>query len=510
MAVHRARKTVCQCLEPIAEGGLSTLLRKGVVRFIDAGLGTARVPVVPRQDKQQKDRDDRDEDKRDEDEREEEEEEESDDASDEDEDESDEDSDDESEDEGDAKASKADESEDDDGERDEAALRVAKALGVAEEEGGESAEAGEGASEDKPEEAEAAKPNRAARRRDEALARRKKREAGSAGEDASLSKDKNARAKELLKRRREQAASAATAPVASTLDAGEMVDDVLARTTAAIGKWFRSNVQAIQWVVLIGLVGAGGYVFYNSRVEKKAGEASAKLMAGVAADRGIVLEEDKRSDDEKEYDTRKVFKSTTEQADAELGSYNKVVESHTGTGAALLAKLGQGGAHLEKKDYDKALAVYGEVLSSPLAAADPDVKGRATEGIAFAKEGKGELDAALASFKELGAIDVKGYKELATYHEARLHFAKGDKAKAKELLEPLNTKLTTPSTDPQPLGYLKGAVSDLMTQIDPSAAAAAANKPAPGKMPTPQELQDMARRAQEAIEQKAPPKNEKP
>ncbi len=154
--------------------------------------------------------------------------------------------------------------------------------------------------------------------------------------------------------------------------------------------------------------------------------------------------------------------------------------------------------------------MYGEVLASPLAAADPDVKGRATEGIAFAKEGKGELDAALASFKELGAIDVKGYKELATYHEARVLFAKGDKAKAKELLEPLNTKLTTPTPEPQPLGYLKGAVSDLMTQIDPSAASAAANKPPPGKMPTPQELQDMARRAQEAIEQKAPPKNEKP
>lgn len=461
---------------------------------------------MPRQDKQQKDRDDRDEDERDEDEREEEDE--SDDASDEDEDESDDESEDESEEEGDAKESKADD--DDDGERDEAALRVAKALGVADEDEGEAAAGEDGSGEDKPDEAEAAKPNRAARRREEALARRKKREAGGSTEEASLSKDKNTRAKELLKRRREQAAAAARAPVANTLDAGEMVDDVLARTTAAIGKWFRSNVQAIQWVVLIGLVGAGGYVFYNSRVEKKAGESSAKLMAGIAADRGIVLEEDKRSDDEKEFDTRKVYKSTTEQADAELSSFNAVVEQHGGSGAALLAKLGQGGAHLEKKDYDKAIAVYGEVLASPLAAADPDVKGRATEGIAFAKEGKGELDAALASFKELGAIDVKGYKELATYHEARVLFAKGDKAKAKDLLEPLNTKLTTPTPEPQPLGYLKGAVSDLLTQIDPSAASAAANKPAPGKMPTPQELQDMAKRAQEAIEQKAPPKNEKP
>lgn len=477
------------------------------VRFIDARVGAIRVPGVPRQDKQQKDRDERDDDERDEDEREEEDEDESDDDESEDEDESDEDESDEDDD--DVKAAKADESGDDDAEPDAAAQRVAKALGVAADDD-EAKDGGEGASEDKPDEAEAAKPNRAARRREEALARRKKRAAADASstsdDDAGLSKDKNARAKELLKRRREQAASAASAPVANTLDAGEMVDDALARSAAAIGKWFRNNVQAIQWVVLIVLVGAGGYVLYNSRTEKKAGEASAKLIAGIAADRGIVMDEDKRSDEEKEYDSRRVFKTTTERADAALSSFNTVVEQHKGSGAALLAKLGEGGAYLEKKEYDKAIASYAEVLASPLAGADPDVKGRATEGTAFAKEGKGDLDGALTSFKELGTIDVKGYKELATYHEARVTFAKGDKAKAKELLEPLNTKLTTSSTEPQPVGYLKSAVSDLLTQVDPAAAAAAAMKPPTGKMPTPAELQDMAKRAQEAIEQKAPPK----
>jgi tetratricopeptide (TPR) repeat protein len=458
---------------------------------------------VPRQDKQQKDRDERDEDERDEDERDEDEgEDESDDASDDD-------------DESESDADESDEDEDE-GEPDEAAQRVAKALGVAAVEDGddgEAKEAADGESEDKPEDVEGAKPNRAVRRREEALARRKKRaasEASGINDDVSSSSDKNSRAKDLLKRRREQAASAARVPVASSLDAGEMVDDALARSMAAIGKWFRNNVQLIQWVVLIGLVGAGGYVLYNMRVEKKAGDSSGKLVAGIAADRGIVLDEDKRSDDEKEYDSRRVFKTTAERTDATLGSYSSVVEQHGGTGAALLAKLGQGGAYLEKKEFDKAIASYSEVLASPLAAADPDVKGRATEGTAFAKEGKGDLDGALTSFKELSSIDIKGYKELSTYHEARMLFAKGDKAKAKEVLEPLNTKLMTPSPEPQPLGYLKSAVSDLLTQIDPNAAAAAANKPPSGKMPTAAELQDMARRAQESLQQKAPPKNGTP
>ncbi len=458
---------------------------------------------MPGQDKQQKDRD---EDERDEDERDEDD---SDDASD----------DDDERDEAKAKARKADEddsddsddaddsddSDEDDGERDEAAQRVAKSLGV----GGDEAEgdAKEAAAEGEAEEteAEAAQPNRAARRREEALARRKKRSGAATTAEATTSpKDKNSRAKELLKRRREQAAATEREPVASSLDAGELVDDALARRGSAISTWLKSNLQIIQWVVLAGIVGAGGYFFYMSRVEKGAAEASSKLAAGIAADRGVVVEEDKRSDDEKEYDTRKVFKTSAEQADAELNAFGGVIEKHGGSGAALLAKLGQGGAYLEKKDFDKAIASYSEVLASPLAAADPDVKGRAVEGTAFAKEGKGDLDGALASFKELGSIDLKGYKELATYHEARVSFAKGDKAKAKELLEPLNTKLSTPTPEPQPLNYLKGAVGDLLAQIDPSAVAAPAKPPPGAKMPTPEELQDMARRALQKQQAPAP------
>ncbi|MDI1437382.1 tetratricopeptide repeat protein [Polyangium sorediatum] len=390
---------------------------------------------------------------------------------------------------------------------DEAAQRVAAALGVAGEEDA-SIEGGDAAAEpdEGEKEEEAAKPNRAARRREDALARRKKRVGGAAAaeDDAALPRDKNARAKELLKRRREQADAAERRPVASSLDAGEMVDDALARSASAVTKWLKANVGVLQWVVLAAIVGAGGYAFWSSRSDKKLGDASSDLFTGVAANRGLVMEEDKRPDDQKEIDPTRVFKNEADKAQAALDAYGKVIDKHAGTGAALLARLGQGGTYLEKRDWDKALEAYASVLSSPLAAADPDVKGRATEGIGYAKEGKGDLDGAMASFKELAGIDVKGYKDLATYHEARVLFAKGNKDKAKEVLKPLDEKLALPSKEPEPLEYLKGAVHDLMVQIDP--AAAAAQQPAFGGgagAPLPADIQEKARRMVEEAQKKA-------
>ena len=445
------------------------------MRPIDAGGGAARVPGVSREDKQSEEGRAK---REDEDARE-------------------------AETSGDDEPSKARASESED----EAAQRVAAALGVSGEEDA-SIEGGDAAAEtsDEDEKEEAAKPNRASRRREDALARRKKRVGGAAAteDDAALPRDKNARAKELLKRRREQADAAERRPVASSLDAGEMVDDALARSASAITKWLKTNVGVLQWVVLAAIVGAGGYAFWSSRSDKKLGDASSDLFTGVAANRGLVMEEDKRPDDQKEIDPTRVFKNEADKTQAALDAYGKVIDKHGGTGAALLARLGQGGTYLEKRDWDKAIEAYSSVLSSPLAAADPDVKGRATEGIGYAKEGKGDLDGAMASFKELAGIDVKGYKDLATYHEARVLFAKGNKDKAKEVLKPLDEKLALPSKEPEPLEYLKGAVHDLMVQIDPTTAAA--QQPAFGggaSPPLPADIQEKARRMVEEAQKKA-------
>ena len=54
----------------------------------------------------------------------------------------------------------------------------------------------------------------------------------------------------------------------------------------------------------------------------------------------------------------------------------------------------------------------------------------------------GHLDDALAAFKQLEQVDMKGFKELGQYHQARVLEAKGDKAKAIELLKDVQKRVS--------------------------------------------------------------------
>ena len=311
--------------------------------------------------------------------------------------------------------------------------------------------------------------NRAARRREDAVERRRKRRGKTASTpdaDAPLPRDKNARAKELLKRRREQA-SEPTRPI--NLLPGEMVDDAFARSTSAAGKWIRTNFGKIQWVILAGLAAAGGYALYASQIEKTAAAATGALVAGITVEHGKVMVEDKRSDEEKEYDTSKIFKTVDERADAALAAYRKAAAEHPGSASALLARLGEAGVLLDKRDWAGAIEAYNAVLASKLATNDADVRGRSIEGVGLAKEGKGDLDAATASFKELQAIDERGFKELGMYHEARMLLAKGEKDKAKDLLKQIHDKLVVPTPEGKPFRYLETVVDEALRRLDPSA-----------------------------------------
>src|SRR5262249_30767227 len=161
---------------------------------------------------------------------------------------------------------------------------------------------------------------------------------------------------------------------------------------------------------------------------------------------------------------------------------------------------------LDKRDYDGAVAAYQAVLSSALAGADADVKGRALEGSGFAKEGKGDLDGALSTFRQLEGLDGKGYKELGEYHEARLLLGKGETDKAKELLKAAHEKLSTPSTEgSNQFPFLLALVDETLRKLDPSAVPPRADLStgAKGSM-SPEELQKRLRKAMEAAGQKGP------
>lgn len=348
--------------------------------------------------------------------------------------------------------------------------------------------------------------NRAARRREDAVERRRKRRgkaAASPDAEAPLPRDKNARAKELLKRRREQA-SEPTRPI--NLLPAEMVDDAFARSTSAAGKWIRTNFGKIQWVLLAGIAAAAGYALYTTQIEKTAAAATDALVAGITVEHGKVMAEDKRSDEEKEYDTSKIYKTADERADTALAAYRKAASEHPGTASALLAKLGEAGVLLDKRDWAGAIDAYTAVLASKLATADADVRGRSIEGVGLAKEGKGDLDGATASFKDLQAIDERGFKELGMYHEARMLLAKGDKDKAKDLLKQIHDKLVVPTPEGKPFRYLETVVDEALRRLDPNALpnkAPMIGGDAKGSAMSPDQMAKIQKMLQDAAKKKA-------
>jgi hypothetical protein len=295
--------------------------------------------------------------------------------------------------------------------------------------------------------------------------------------------------------------------VADPLTAGEMVDDAFARGISASGKWLKSNMALVQGLVVALVLGSAGYAVWHWRATSSSEQASSTLMAGVSADRGRVDPDAKKPEGDELPEDAPTFKTREARIDSALVAYRKVTTASKGSGAALLARLGEAGMLLDKKAWDEALTAYREVKASPLAVADPDVKGRAIEGIAFALEGKGDRDAALAALKELETVSgEKGFHELALYHQARLLAAKGDKVKALEMLGAAHKRLAE-SSDAKHLAYLNGVIEELWRSIDAPSAPKKAPSLGGGQMSLEeqmrmvQELQEKMRKSQ----QDAPP-----
>lgn len=262
--------------------------------------------------------------------------------------------------------------------------------------------------------------------------------------------------------------------------------DPLIERTTAISDWAKKNQKTVQLVgvaLCVALLGVAGFLWYDHKRET---EASMVLTKGVEAQRAMIGEPKKDKDDEEE--THELhFKTFDERREAALKQYREVQQRFSGTGAAILARLAEGSLLLDKREADQAIVAFTDVKGSPLAANDVEVKGRALEGIGFAHELKAaatpaekdkHLEAALGSFREMeNAADVKGFKEMAMYHQARVLQDKGDKDKAKEVLMSLKERLSKnddPAAPGLPVGpsfpYLKEMAMDRLHELDPSAA----------------------------------------
>jgi tetratricopeptide (TPR) repeat protein len=329
--------------------------------------------------------------------------------------------------------------------------------------------------------------------------------------------DRNQNVKQQLLKKRDEAARRKI-PLAP----GEMVDDAVARGLSSAGRWLRSNFGVLQWL-FVGAIALGiGYWVYDGRSAKRAEAASSDLMKGTLTERGrIVAGSTAKGEEDNPDDPTPVFKSVDEKRETALASYRKVATTYPGTGAAILARMGEAGVLLDKREWDAAFAAYNDVKSSALAAADVTVRGRALEGIGLVLEGKKDIDGALKAFRELENTDARGLKELGMYHQARILYAKGESDKAKELLKTSRERLKSTegsskappgplASESRPFSFLESQIEDLLKRIDPAALAVEPSAPLPGSGVTKSATPENLKKLQEELARKMQEKANKP
>jgi len=284
-------------------------------------------------------------------------------------------------------------------------------------------------------------------------------------------RDRNRRIREqAAQKRRSQREKEGGVRAASGLDATEMVDDALARSTHALSNWVREHFNLVQ-IGIVALLAAGiAWQVYSYVHGKSLAKTSDSLATAVETELGRVGPPPAPPPGEIQLppDPRPNFPDDTARLHAADEAYKKAAAQQPGSGAAFLAELGSAGVAYDQGRHAEAQTAYEKVKASPLAAQDTDVKFRATEGIGLCLEAKNDSDGALKAFRELENSDLPGFSALGLYHQARVLYAKGDKNKAKELLVKVNEKLEKLPQLAQ--GQLAEAASDLLRAIDPKAA----------------------------------------
>jgi tetratricopeptide (TPR) repeat protein len=248
----------------------------------------------------------------------------------------------------------------------------------------------------------------------------------------------------------------------------ELVEGRVLKQAERASSWAAENRNLlIAALVVVAVVAVGGTWWW---VESKAQAAAAagSLWDAVEASRADIRPEGNTSEDPD--DDREVFESREAQAEAMLERAAETASEHQGVPATGWARLLEGRAALELGRHDDARSAFERALAE--GSEDSELAAAALEGIAFAYEGEEEWDSAKERFEELRRLEGGAYENLADYHLARIHIAKGENDEAKELLRALVERLEDPEEedeDAPELSYVSSQAQVRLMELDPSA-----------------------------------------
>jgi tetratricopeptide (TPR) repeat protein len=297
---------------------------------------------------------------------------------------------------------------------------------------------------------------------EDATPKKKKKKAREAEPETIKDRNARVRAEAAEKRRTRREREQGTAP-RRNLDASEVMDDALARSTHAAAGFVTKHFNKVQWVILAGLGGWIAWEVYSWRHDRTAEKATDALFKALAADTGKV----DASGDTAE-DSRRTFATEGERLKTAKREY--LLASASGADTAALADLGAAGVAYDLGEFKEAQSLYEKVRKHPRFATDSDIKGRTLEGLGMTLEAQKDEDGALKAFRELANMDSANLAALGLYHQARLLKAQGKQEDALKLLDKAGTKLEALKESPALIRYVGNKVLELLEAIDPKKA----------------------------------------
>ncbi len=224
------------------------------------------------------------------------------------------------------------------------------------------------------------------------------------------------------------------------LDAQEMIDDALVRSTDTATKWLKKNANVLQWIFVGGITIWAGWGLYGWQKARSEASSSDKIAKAAAAQFGKVGQDEKKDDNPQIVDPTPVYADDKARLEAAKTAYETALKGASNDGAGLYARLALASVLIEQGKLDEAKAEYDRVLAAKFTEKDAALAAQAREGLAQLAEAKGDKAGALALYEQIAASNLGGTSELAQYNQARLLHALDRTDDAKKLIAALYEK----------------------------------------------------------------------
>lgn len=224
------------------------------------------------------------------------------------------------------------------------------------------------------------------------------------------------------------------------LDAQELLDDALVRSTDSATKWLKRNSNLLQWIFVGGVTLWAGWGLYGWQKTRAEASAAGKVAKAAAAQFGQLEADKKETQDPQIVDPTPVFADDKARLEAAKTAYDAALKGASNDGTGLYARLALASLLVDQGKADEAKAELDRVLAAKFTEKDSALKAQAQEGLAQIAEAKGDKAAALALYEQIAATNLAGTNELAEYNQARLLRELNRSDEAKKLITALYEK----------------------------------------------------------------------